>query len=353
MNMFKFHPLTIKEIKKETADAVSILFEIPNNLESAFKFIAGQYINIKKNIAGVELRRAYSICSAPNSGELRISVKAVDNGTFSVFATTILKEGDVLEVSKPLGKFILETDSTHVKNYLGIAAGSGITPIMAMVKAVLTEEPNSDFTLVYGNKTEADTIFKTEINDLQNKFPNHFNAQYVFSREKNDAALFGRIDKGNLNFLIKNKFKTSSFDAAFLCGPETMINTSKETLIENGLNENIIHFELFTPPVVSESETHTAFEGTCEITVVVDDEETTFEMDSKNTILTAALKEGLDAPYSCQGGICSSCLAKVTEGKVVMDINSILSDAEIKDGLILTCQAHPTTQKITIDYDNV
>ncbi len=351
--MFKFHTLTIKELKKETADAVSILFEIPAVLKEEFKFIAGQYINIKKNIAGVELRRAYSICSAPKSGELRIAIKAVDNGTFSVFATTILKEGDILEVSKPLGKFVLETDSEKTKNYLGIAAGSGITPVMSMIKAVLTEEPKSTLKLIYGNKTEVDTIFYAEINELQQLYPTKFNVQYVFSREPKEAALFGRIDKGNLNFILKNKFKDISFDTAFLCGPETMINTAKETLIENGLGENNIHFELFTPPVVSENEIHIAFEGTCEITVVVDDEETTFEMDSKLTILTAALKEGLDAPYSCQGGICSSCLAKVTEGKAVMDKNSILSDAEIKDGFILTCQAHPTTQKITIDYDNV
>lgn len=351
--MFKFHSLAIKELKKETQNAVSILFDIPSNLKEEFKFIAGQYINIKKNLSGVELRRAYSICSAPNSGELRVAVKAVDNGTFSVFATTILKEGDVLEVSKPLGKFVLETNPKNAKNYLGIAAGSGITPIMAMIKAVLAEEPKSTFTLIYGNKTEADTIFYAEINDLQNKFPAQFKVQYVFSREQKEVAVFGRIDKGNLNFLIKNKFKTISFDAAFLCGPETMIHTAKDLLIENGLEEHNIHFELFTTPISAETETHQTFEGICEITVLVDDEETTFEMDSKLTILTAALKEGLDAPYSCQGGICSSCLAKVTEGKAVMDKNSILSDAEVKDGFILTCQAHPTTQKITIDYDNV
>lgn len=352
--MPKFHPLTIKELKKETSDAVSILFDIPNDLKSAFKFIAGQYINIKKSIAGEELRRAYSICSAPNSGELRIALKAVDNGAFSVFATTILKEGDVLEVSKPEGKFILETDSAIAKKYLGIVAGSGITPIMSMIKAVITEEPNSTFSLIYGNKTEADTIFKDEIDLLRNAHPTQFQVQYILSREqKKETALFGRIDKGNINFILKNKFKNISFDTAFLCGPATMIQTAKKTLSENGLEEDNIHFELFTPPVISESEVHIDFEGTCDIMVILDDEETIFEMDSKNTILTAALKEGLDAPYSCQGGICSSCLAKVIGGKAVMEKNSILSDAEINEGFILTCQAHPVTQKITVDYDNV
>lgn len=351
--MSKFHTLTIKEVKKETNNAVSILFDIPTNLKEEFQFIAGQYINIKKEIAGEELRRAYSICSSPKSGELRIAVKAVDNGTFSVFACTILKEGDVLEVSKPEGKFILETSATQHKNYLAVAAGSGITPIMAMIKAALTEEPKSTFTLIYGNKIESDVIFKTEIDTLKKSYLTNFNVQYVFSRAQVSDALFGRIDEGTINFVVKNKFKNISFDAAFLCGPETLIQQAKTTLLENGIAENSIHFELFTAPVSSISETSEVFEGECEITVLVDDEETTFTMDAKTTILTAALKEGLDAPYSCQGGICSSCLARVTEGNAKMDKNTILSEQEIKDGFILTCQAHPTTQKITVDYDDV
>lgn len=351
--MSKFHSLTIKELKKETADAISIVFDIPTELTNEFKYIAGQYVTIKTTIAGEEIRRAYSICSAPNSEELRIAVKAVDNGTFSVFATTILKEGDVLEVSNPEGKFILETSSKNKNNYLGIAAGSGITPVMAMIKATLIEEPKSTFTLIYGNKTAIDTIFKNEIDDLKIEFQHQFNVQYVVSREEQENALFGRIDKGNINYVVKNKFKNIAFDIAFLCGPETMIASAKETLIENGLAEKSIHFELFSTTFSSEEKTIQNFEGISEITVLLDDEETILEMDSKTTILTAVLKEGLDAPYSCQGGICSSCIAKVTEGNAVMTQNTILSEDEIKDGLILTCQAHPTTQKITIDYDDV
>ncbi|SNR40128.1 ring-1,2-phenylacetyl-CoA epoxidase subunit PaaE [Lutibacter agarilyticus] len=348
--MAKFHTLTIKEIKKETQNAVSIVFDIPTDLKAEFEFSAGHYITIKKELAGKELRRAYSICSAPTSGELRIAIKAVDNGTFSVFACTILKEGDTLDVSKPEGKFVLETAKTNKNNYLGIAAGSGITPVMAMIKATLIEESNSTFTLIYGNKTTADTIFKAEIDALLNKYPTQFNVQYVVSREEQENALFGRIDTGNINFVVKNKFKHILFDKAFLCGPEAMIATAKETLAENGIND--IYFELFTAPIATENEPQD-FNGTCEITVVVDDEETTFEMDAKTNILTAALKEGLDAPYSCQGGICSSCLAKVTEGKAVMEKNAILSEDEINEGLILTCQAHPTSQKLTIDFDDV
>ena len=351
--MSKFHSLTIKEIKKETQNAVSIVFDIPAELQNEFQFIAGQYITIKKTIAGEELRRAYSICSAPNCGELRIAVKAVDNGTFSVYACTILKEGDILEVTKPEGKFVLETSTKIPKNYLAIAAGSGITPIMAMIKAVVIEEPKSTFTLIYGNKTEVDTIFKNELEDFKNEFSTQFNVQYVYSREQHNDALFGRINARNINFIIKNKFKNIAFDTSFLCGPEEMIHVSKDVLIEYGLNEDAIHFELFSTPISSETATEQSFEGTSKITILLDDEETTFEMDSKTTILTSTLKEGLDAPYSCQGGICSSCIAKVTEGSAVMTKNTILSEEDINDGLILTCQAHPTSQKITIDYDDV
>lgn len=351
--MEKFHKLTISEIKKETQNAVSILFDVPTELSSEFKYKAGQYITLKKNIADNEVRRAYSICTAPNSQQLRIVIKAVDNGTFSVFATTILKERDTLEVSKPEGKFILDTIKTNKNNYLAIAAGSGITPVMAMINTVLIEEPNSTFTLIYGNKSFEKTIFKTNIDTLQKQYPTKLNVQYVLSREQQNDTLFGRIDKGNINFIVKNKLKDISFTEAFLCGPEAMITTAKETLISNGFNQDNIHFELFTAPVSTENEANEIFEGTCEINVLVDDDESTFEMDSKTTILTATLKEGLDAPYSCQGGVCSSCMAKVTEGKAVMTKNVILSEDEINDGFILTCIAHPITKKITIDFDDV
>jgi ring-1,2-phenylacetyl-CoA epoxidase subunit PaaE len=351
--MSKFHSLTVTEIKKETANAVSIVFNIPNELTEDFKFTAGQYITIKKEISGKEIRRAYSICSAPTSDELRIAVKSVKNGTFSVFATSVLKEGDILEVSRPEGKFLLETSKNKSSNYLGIAAGSGITPVMAMIKAALLEEPQSSFTLIYGNKSVADTIFKTDLDALKNKFPTRFQIQYVFSRAHTEGAHFGRIDKEIINFTVKNKFKEVTFDNAFLCGPETMIDIAKKTLIENGFDKNDIQFELFTTPLSSENDTATNLEGSSEITVIVDEEATTFIMDPKTSILSSALKEGIDAPHSCQGGICSSCLAKITKGKAIMDKNSILSETEVNDGFVLTCQAHPTTQKITIDYDDV
>jgi ring-1,2-phenylacetyl-CoA epoxidase subunit PaaE len=351
--MQHFYKLTIKEIIKETPSAVSISFEIPNNLKDTFNFKAGQYITIKKELAGEELRRAYSICSTPKSNEFKIVVKAVDNGNFSVFATTILKKGDVLEVSAPEGKFILEPQIQNKKHYLTIAAGSGITPIFSIIKTALEQEPNSTATLIYGNKTFSETIFKNQIDALKELYLNRFNVVYLLSREQQANTIFGRIDEGNLNFLLKNTFKNTSFDAEYLCGPEEMILTAKKVLTNLNYAENTIAYELFSTPLTNDNSISNSFEGSCNVTVILDDEETSFTMDSKQTVLTAALKNGLDAPYSCQGGICSSCMALVTEGKAIMDKNSILSEAEIADGFILTCQAHPITEKIKIDFDNV
>lgn len=347
--MANFYKLTIQEIIKETADAVSILFSIPESLKEKFSFIAGQYVTLKKEINGEDIRRAYSICSSPNKGELKVAVKAVENGKFSTFATTQLTKGDVLEVTAPEGKFVLEP--TNNANYIGFAAGSGITPVLAMIKSVL-EKSDATFTLVYGNKSVADTIFYAELNELKSQFENQFKLHYVFSRERNDEALFGRIDKGHVNYFIKNIYKDVSFTAAYLCGPEEMITIASETLQENGLDKSAIHFELFTA-ASSEENTDQIKEGNSQITVLLDDEETTFTMKQTDTILAASLRNKLDVPYSCQGGVCSSCIAKVTEGKAVMTKNSVLTDEEIEEGLILTCMAHPTTPEIEINYDEV
>jgi len=348
--MSTFYPLTIKEIRRETQNAVSIVFEIPENLKSTFQYIAGQYITIKKELNGSDVRRSYSICSAPNSEEFRIAVKAVPNGTFSLFATSKLMEGDVLDVAPPEGRFILESDKNNENNYLAIAAGSGITPIMGMIKEVLINEPSSTFNLIYSNKSEEETIFKSEIDQFLNQYPNQFAVFYIYSRVAVDNALFGRVDEGNIRFILNKNYSNTTFDTSFLCGPEPMIDVAKTVLINYGIKSSAILTELFSSTPVEPQEIH---QGTSLITVLVDDEETTFEMETSNTILTAALNEGIDAPYSCQGGICSSCLAKITSGSAVMDKNTILSDEEVEEGFILTCQAHPISQKIAIDYDDV
>ncbi len=348
--MATFHKVTIKEIQQETANAVSVLFDIPENLKSDFNFTAGQYITLQKELNGEEIRRAYSICSTPKSGDIRVAIKAVENGTFSIYATSDLKVGDIIEISIPEGRFLLNPEAN--KNYIAFAAGSGITPILSMVKTVLENEPTATFTLIYGNKSADDTIFYSELNTLKEAHPNQLNLHYIFSREDVKNQLRGRIDKSVCNYFVKNMYKETTFGAAFLCGPEEMIDIVSATLSENSFAKENIHFELFTASIDEEAVAEIK-EGTTEITVLLDDEETTFTMQQTDDILAASLRNDLDAPYSCQGGVCSSCLCKVTEGKAVMVKNSILSDDEVEEGLILACQAHPTTAKITIDFDDV
>ena len=350
--MPSFKKLIIKEVQRETSSAVSILFNVPSELKPNYTFIAGQYLNLRLTLDGKEIRRAYSICSSPESGELRIAVKAVKNGAFSQFANTKLKSGDILEVGKPEGKFTFEPQGDRQKNYGAFVAGSGITPVISILKSVLKSEPQSSFVLVYGNKSPEETIFHQELHDLQSQYTGRLFVHYVFSQAKVDGELFGRIDKSVVNFVLNNKHKELTFDKFYLCGPEEMINTVSAVLKEHNVAEKNIKFELFSS-VSTEDTIEKSFEGHTKITILVDEEETTFEMSQKQTILEAALKQGVDAPYSCQGGICSSCLARITSGTAEMKKNSILTDSEIAEGLVLTCQAHPTSESIYVDYDDV
>ena len=348
--MSTFHKLSIKNYIQETANAVSLIFDIPEHLKDNFSFKAGQYVTLKTTIEAKEIRRSYSICSSPNSGELKVAIKRVENGVFSTYAISHLKTGDVIEVHEPEGKFILEP--TRSTNYLGIVAGSGITPVLSMIKTVLQLEPSSSFTLIYGNKSSDETMFKTELDALSLAYDTRFNLEYVFSRQNEEGALFGRIDEGHTNYFIKNIYKNWSFKTAFLCGPEEMIKTVSTTLKENHYKESQILFELFTASINEESSSELK-DGQTEVTVLLDDEELCFTMNQKDNILAAALRNDVDAPYSCQGGVCSSCLGKVTQGTAVMVKNSILTDDEVNEGFILTCQAHPTSSKISIDFDDV
>ena len=350
--MSSFYKLTIKEVRRETPSAVSVLFNVPLEFKDFYRFVAGQYINLKLTLDGHEIRRAYSICSSPESGELRIAVKEVKNGTFSAFANTKLKAGDTLEVGTPEGKFTFEPEAGRLRNYAAFAAGSGITPVVSIIQSVLSGEPKSTFVLVYGNKTPEETIFHKQLHDLQLKYVGRFFIHYVYSQANVEQELFGRIDKSTVNFVLNNKHKELQFDKFYLCGPEEMINTVSAILKEKNFKDSAIKFELFSTST-SENKIEKSLEGHSKITVVVDSDETSFEMSQKQTILEAALKQGIDAPYSCQGGICSSCLARITSGTAEMTKNSILTDSEIAEGLILTCQAHPTSATIVVDYDDV
>lgn len=352
--MSQFHTLNIKDITRQTDQCVSITFDVPNHLKEDYKFKAGQYITLKTDIEGKEVRRDYSLCTSPSSGNLTVAVKEVENGTFSKYANQVLKVGDTLDVAQPQGRFTFTPDTSKTRTIAAFAAGSGITPVLSILKTVLEEEPNSKFVLVYGNKTLKDTIFLNDLLDIQNKYSDRLTIQFLYSQSQEKDALFGRIEKSTVNFIVKNKYKDVNIDAFYLCGPEGMINTVKDVLAENNIEDSKIFFELFTTTSsVSVEDLEEVTDGTTSITVIVDDEEKTFTMSQQQSVLEAALEQDLDAPYSCQGGICSSCLARVKEGKATMRQNNILTDNEVAEGLILTCQAHPVSAKIIVDYDDI
>lgn len=351
--MSQFHKLAISELHRETEACVTISFQVPAEFKDAFKFKAGQYLTLKSTINGNEVRRDYSICSSPNSGLLKVAVKAVKDGNFSSFANSQLKVGDVMEVASPNGRFIFEPDNSKSRTIAAFAAGSGITPVMSILKTVMEEESKSDFVLVYGNKSSKDTIFFNELLQLQSKYLERLKIHFVYSQSQEDQSLFGRIEKSTVNFILKNNYSDTKFDRFYICGPEPMIHSVKDVLLENGVNESQILFELFTVTTPVKPMDSGLIDGKTKVTIMLDDEETTFVMDQKKSVLEAALAEKLDAPYSCQGGICSSCLARLTEGEVTMRQNNILTDSELEEGLILTCQAHPTTSTIRVDYDDI
>ncbi|WP_430907178.1 2Fe-2S iron-sulfur cluster-binding protein [Maribacter sp. 2-571] len=350
--MANFHTLRVSQIKRLTPKAVAISFDIPEALKSTFSFSAGQYITLKKTLQGEDIRRAYSISSAPTAEQITIGVKKVEGGAFSSYANSELKEGDMLEVMPPEGRFVFEPTET-AKTIAAFAAGSGITPIMSIARTVLEKHPESTFVLTYGNQSVEETMFASEIAALQATYPDRFHTHFIHSRTREEDSLFGRIDDSTVNYVLKNKHNGLAFDAFYLCGPEEMIKVVEKGLSDNGTPQEIVHFELFTAATETVPTPPAASEGETAIEVVVDDETFSFTMDQKMLVLDAVLKENIDAPYSCQGGVCSSCIAKVTEGKAEMVKNQILTDAEIADGFILTCQAHATTPTLKVDYDDV
>ena len=352
--MATFYPLTIKAIHRETSKAVSISFDVPEDLRSSFGFVAGQYLTLKTKIDGQEVRRDYSISASPSSGDLTVTIKEIKKGLFSSFANQNLKVGDVLEVTPPNGRFTFIPNSDCQNTVVAFAAGSGITPIMSILKTVLESSNAQKFVLVYGNKTPKDTIFFQTLLELKAQYPNRLLLQYVYSQTQNDDTLFGRIDRGNTNYILKNLIDIETSFAYYLCGPEAMIQTVKEVLIEKGIDESKILFELFTAAsTASNDEKIIPNNGQVETTILVDDETEVFTMNPDHTILEAALKQNLDVPYSCQGGVCSSCICRITEGSAEMRQNSVLTNSEVAEGLVLSCQAVPTSSKIFVDFDDI
>jgi ring-1,2-phenylacetyl-CoA epoxidase subunit PaaE len=351
-----FHTLKVKAVKKETADCVSVSFAISEDLQKEFVFEQGQNITLKKTIDGEEVRRSYSICTAPFENELKVAIKKVEGGKFSTFANDFLKAGDELEVLPPTGKFNTKLQTDNRKHYLAFAAGSGITPVLSIIKTTLLTETQSSFTLVFGNRSRSSIIFFEELEGLKNNYLQRFNFINVLSREKTDAPInYGRINNEKLVALNKLiNYKT--IDEYFICGPEEMIFCVKDFLELQGIDKKKIHFELFgTPGKKAVGKKQLAVDSNTpksKITLKLDGRSFDFALGfNSDTILDAALKQGADLPFACKGGVCCTCKAKLLEGKVEMEVNWGLEQEEVEQGFILTCQSHPTTERVVVDFD--
>lgn len=351
-----FHKLTIKDIRRETEDCVSIDFDIPAEVKEEFNFIAGQNITLKNSFDGEEIRRSYSICSGPFENELRVAVKKVPGGAFSIFANEQLKRGDVLDVLPPTGNFYTTFSPVQKQKYLFIAAGSGITPVISLIKTILTTEKESVVTLLYGNKGLGSVIFKDQLEALKDKYLQRLTVHYIFSREQTETDFnYGRINDEKLKQLSR-LVNFNSIDNFFICGPEPLIYSTKDFLTNQGIDSGKIHFELFSTPIKEHTQIFEAVEQKTEegseITMQIDGRSFQFNLDyNGKTILDAGLDLGADLPFACKGGVCCSCKAKLVEGEVEMEANYGLEKSEIKAGYILTCQSHPRSEKVIVDYD--
>ena len=351
----KFHSLTVSKIIRETEDCVSIQFNIPESDKALFQYQSGQYLTFKKEIQGEEIRRSYSLSSAPFEGIWRVAIKQIPQGIFSTYANTSLKVGDTLEAMPPMGNFVLHNPEQTTKNYALFAAGSGITPILSIAKSILNDDPNSTVHLFYGNKGFASIVYREELEALKNTYLERFSLVHILSRESLGNPLQkGRIDKEKTLDLKERYFKDQQIDDVFICGPEDMIMGVKEALIEKGMDAKHIHFELFnTSSVKKEAKAdENRAEIAANVTIILDGDELEIALSSTGeNILDAAQKAGADLPYACKGGVCCTCKAKIMEGSAMMDVNYALEPDEIEAGYILTCQAHPTSEKLIVSFD--
>lgn len=351
--MSDFHALRIKDVRKETDDTVSIAIDVPDQLKKIFTYKQGQYLSFKKVIDGEDIRRSYSLCSSPVADhEHRIAVKRVENGKFSSYANEDMQAGEMIEVMPPEGNFTTEVKEGQKKHYVAFAAGSGITPIMSIVKTVLAVEKESTFTLYYGNRNIDSIIFKNELDQLKAENAGRFDLFYVISREEGQGDFSGRISAEKCEEFYNLRNNLYEADEYFICGPEEMIFSVKDLLEAKGVSKEKVHFELFTTPVTEGSSEETNVNVDSEVTVIIDGEEFTFTLNTEgDSVLDAAMNDGADVPFSCKGAVCCTCRAKVLEGTVHMDMNYALTDQEVEDGYVLTCQSHPTSKKVVIDYD--
>jgi ring-1,2-phenylacetyl-CoA epoxidase subunit PaaE len=352
-----FHPLTIAAIEPLTEDAAAITFDVPEELRSDYAFTQGQHVTIRTELAGDDVRRNYSICAPVSAGVLRIAVKRLPGGAFSEHALDRLQVGDVVDVMTPTGRFFTELDPANEKSYVCIAAGSGITPILSIVATTLEVEPRSRVTLIYANRTHASVMFLEEVEDLKDRYPDRFSLVHVLSREPQEVELFsGRLDVPRMQRFLDTLVPPADVDEWFLCGPYEMVASLRKQLIAEGVSKRAIHAEVFhvetSPPVRRTSAVVTGEPAGAEVTITLDGRRSTFKLAPDGpSVLEAALAVRPDAPFACKGGVCGTCRAKVVEGTVEMDTNWALEPDEVERGYALTCQSHPTSEKVVLDYD--
>lgn len=352
--MARFHELTVTEVRKTIRDAVVVTLKPVNGAD--FTFTQGQYLTFRRDFDGVEIRRSYSICAGRDEGTLQVGIKRVEDGAFSSWANEVLREGDVLEAMPPMGNFHTPLDPTSARNYVGLAGGSGITPVLSILKTVLAVEPLSTFTLVYANRSVNTVMFRDEIEDLKNLHMGRLSVIHILESDAQEIDLFtGRVDTEKCNALFEHLIDIETTDTAFICGPEPMMLGIASALRDHGMADAQIKFELFASGQPGQLKQKTRKAGTNvkkgQLTVMMDGTSRSFEIAQGQSILQAALENAIDAPYACTAGVCSTCKCKVIEGEVEMRANHALEDYEVARGYILACQAHPITDKVVVDYD--
>jgi ring-1,2-phenylacetyl-CoA epoxidase subunit PaaE len=354
----RFHRLAVNDRRHETPDAVSLTFAIPNELAGDYSFTPGQYLTLRTTMEGEEVRRSYSICSGPDDGELRIAVKKVDGGAFSNWAADELKVGDKLDVMTPTGRFGVMPASDQARIHVGFAAGSGITPILSIVKGALAREPDSQFFLFYGNRTAGGMLFREALEELKDRFMQRLSVFHVISGEEQDIPiLHGRLDGEKVRVLLRSLVPAASVDHVFVCGPAGMSEQVEAACQEIGIAKDRIHVERFVSEFGGKPRPKTVIPlgapPKAMASLIVDGKRRDVPVAEGEAILDAALRAGMDLPFACKGGMCSTCRAKLVEGNAEMEVNYSLEPWELKAGFILTCQARPVSDKVVVDYDHV
>ena len=356
--MATFHALKVADLRRETRDSVVLSLAVPEEQREAFRFTQGQYLTFRAVIDGEEVRRSYSICAGVGEGVCRVGIKKVSDGLFSTWANEALRPGQQLEAMPPMGSFYVPLDPANRRHYVGFAAGSGITPLLSILKTTLATEPHSRFSLFYGNRASSTIMFREELEDLKNEHLDRFSLTHILSREQQDLDLFnGRIGREKCKQLFEHWLDIGTVDTAFICGPQDMMLDVSESLQEHGLDKRQIKFELFASANASQRRRAPRTEAAgnadlCEATVAIDGRARQFALEKGTvSILDAALREGMEVPFACKAGVCSTCRAMLIEGQADMDANYALEDYEIARGYILTCQAYPVSDKIVVDFD--